>query len=290
MSFSAPRSTRLWTVVLLAGLLSACAQLPANSQRSAADPWERMNRGTHQFNNSVDRAVLKPVATAYRDHVPEPIRTSVTNVLDNLGYPTTIANQFLQGKLKEGLQDTGRFLLNTTFGVAGIFDLASRAGLDKHDEDLGQTLGRWGMPSGPYLVIPLLGPSTVRDTPTRYVDSRTAADQLLDDEVRLFRKDAWEYGRPAISVLDTRAGLLQLDRLRDQAFDEYVFVRDAWMQRREYAVQDGDVEEAPIEIYSDEETGANEDSAPEASDAEPRAPEVNPSGSVPPPKPDSPKP
>lgn len=272
MHFNAPRSTPLWTVVLTSLLCSACSSLPPGAKPNPADPWERMNRSTHRFNDKVDRAVLRPVAVAYRDYVPQFVRTGVDNALENLGYPTVIVNQLLQGKFLAGLQDTGRFLLNSTFGIGGILDPASRAGLDRNDEDFGQTLGRWGVPSGPYLVIPLMGPSTLRDTPTRYADAQTRADQLLDDEVELFDEDWYEYAIGAISVVNTRAELLELDRMRAQAFDEYAFVRDAWLQRREYAVRDGDVEEQPLEVYPDEEI-------PEESETQPPA---DPSGEQPP--------
>lgn len=269
MSVFAPRSTPAWIVVLSGLLASGCASLPPGSEPNPADPWERMNRGTHRFNDKIDRAVLKPVATAYRDHVPKPIRTGVDNVLENLGYPTVIVNQLLQGKLLDGLQDTARFALNSTLGLAGLLDPASSAGLDRHDEDFGQTLGRWGVPSGPYLVIPLFGPSTVRDTPTRYVDSRTRADELLDDEVDLFRENAYEIGIGVLGAINTRAALLDLDEMRAEAFDDYAFVRDAWLQRREYSVHDGEVDEEPLEPEDAgaEETGTGDQPAPQAEPA-----------------------
>jgi phospholipid-binding lipoprotein MlaA len=282
MLLNAPRSTAAWTVVLFALLMSGCATLPPDAQPNPADPWERMNRGTHRFNDRIDRAVLKPVATAYRDHVPQFVRTGVDNALENLGTPTVIVNDLLQGKLVEGLSDTGRFLLNSTFGIGGLLDPASRAGLDKHDEDFGQTLGRWGVPSGPYLVIPLMGPSTVRDTPTRYVDARTRADELLDDEVSLFREDAYEIGIGVVGVVNTRAALLELDELRAEAFDDYAFVRDAWLQRREYMVTDGEVEEeeesdtTEAEGTGAEGTAAEEAAGAEPTGAEPAAPQAEP--------------
>lgn len=261
----APRSTTAWTAVLCSVLLSACAGTPPAAQSNPADPWERVNRGTHRFNNAVDRAVFKPVATAYRDYLPQVVRTGVSNVLDNLEQPSVIVNQFLQGKLFTGLQDTGRFLLNSTFGVAGVFDPATRAGLDKNNEDFGQTLGRWGLSSGPYLVIPFLGPSTARDAPARYVDSFSQVDDLFGREIEFLEEDAFEYGRIALSAVDTRAELLTLDRMRERAFDEYAFVRDAWLQRREYNVRDGDVpEEAPLEEFPDEEMPAEEPVAEES--------------------------
>lgn len=272
----APRSTAAWTAVLCNLLLAACAGTPPASQPNPADPWEKVNRSTHRFNNAIDRAVFKPVATAYRDHVPQPVRTGVGNVLDNLEQPSIIVNQFLQGKLFAGLQDTGRFLLNSTFGLAGIFDLATRAGVDKHDEDFGQTLGVWGVPSGPYLEIPFLGPSTVRDAPGRAIDAFNLS--TFNNEFAILEEDWFEYSRIALSAIDTRAELLSLDRMREQAFDEYVFIRDAWLQRREYNVRDGDVPEAePLEEFPDEEMPQEE---PPAAEEQTQAPPPSPPGAI----------
>ena len=290
MHRSAPRSTRAWTVVLLLGLLSGCASLPPGAKPDAADPWERMNRGTHRFNNALDRAVLRPTAIAYRDYVPRIVRVGIGNVLDNLETPTTIVNQFLQGKVVDGLKDTGRFVMNTTMGIGGLFDPASDAGLPKNDEDFGQTLGKWGVPAGPYLVIPLLGPSTVRDAPARYVDSFNRAPELFDQEVGVLGDTTFEYVRIGLSVLDTRVELLNLDRVREQAYDEYVFVRNGWMQRREYAVRDGDVEEEPLEEFPDEEMPPEDETA-DPEQQEPAGSETdqpNPSGATQPPEAEQP--
>ena len=140
-------------------VLSGCASAGPTRERNP-DPWEGFNRGVHKFNDVIDRNALKPVARAYRDHVPEPVQTGVGNFFTNLTYPATVVNQFLQGKFKEGGQDVLRLLINTTLGWGGIFDVASGAKLPMHDEDSGQTLGRWGVPAGPYLVLPLLGPAS----------------------------------------------------------------------------------------------------------------------------------
>ena len=165
-----------------------------------------MNRGTHRFNNAVDRAVLKPAATAYRDYVPRIVRTGIGNILDNLEYPNTIINQFLQGKLLAGLQDTGRFVLNSTLGVAGLLDPASDAGLPKNDEDFGQTLGKWGVPAGPYFVLPFLGPSTVRDAPARYFDSFNRTAELFDLDLGVLDDTTFELGRPGEGADGTGGG------------------------------------------------------------------------------------
>ena len=148
---------------LLASLLAGCA---TTNMGTPGDPLERMNRATYSFNNAIDRAVLKPVATGYRDHVPELIRNGIDNVLENLAFPTTIVNDLLQLKIGDTLIDLSRFVVNTTIGLGGILDPASHVGLPRNDEDFGQTLGRWGVPSGPFLVLPFFGPSSVRDGPS----------------------------------------------------------------------------------------------------------------------------
>jgi len=262
---------RTAALVVLA-LLGGCASVPADKAHPQ-DPFERVNRATYKFNSALDRAVLKPVATAYRDHVPQFIRTGVSNFLDNLGYPTVIVNDLLQGKFVDGLKDTGRLVLNTTLGVGGLLDPASTVGLSKNDEDFGQTLGKWGVPSGPYLVLPLMGPSTLRDTPTRYVDAQLSMVELLEDEVEFLDEDGFVVGLVVLNVLDTRAGLLSLDSVLGRAYDEYAFVRDSWLKRREFQVRDGDVpDEEPIEEFpmEDEELPPDE-SAGAAPGSEPAA-------------------
>src|SRR5262245_20302942 len=169
--------TRALAGALLLGLLAGCA---TTDMGTPGDPLERMNRATHRFNDSVDRAVLKPVATGYRNHVPQVIRTGVNNFLDNLAFTTTIVNDFLQLKVKDTLIDLGRFTVNTTLGIGGILDPATHFGIPRNDEDFGQTLGRWGVPSGPYLVIPFLGPSSLRDAPSLYADAQTDLRLALD--------------------------------------------------------------------------------------------------------------
>jgi phospholipid-binding lipoprotein MlaA len=239
---------RTAALVVLA-LLGGCASVPADKAHPQ-DPFERVNRATYKFNSALDRAVLKPVAVAYRDHVPQFIRTGVSNFLDNLGYPSVIVNDLLQGKLVDGFKDTGRLLLNTTLGVGGLLDPASSVGLARNDEDFGQTLGKWGVPAGPYLVLPLMGPSTLRDTPARYVDAQLSIVELLEDEVKFLDEDGFVVGIVVLNVVDTRAGLLSLDSVIGRAYDEYAFVRDSWLKRREFQVRDGDVpDEEPIEEF-----------------------------------------
>jgi phospholipid-binding lipoprotein MlaA len=198
------------------------------------DPWEPFNRGVFRFNDAIDRHALRPVASAYAEYTPRWMQTGVTNFFTNLFYPTTILHQFLQGKFKQGSQDVGRFVINTTLGWGGVLDVASGAHLPIHDEDSGQTLGWWGVPSGPYLVLPLIGPSTVRDTPARIADDFT-------QPFRWYNADAERWLSLTLNIVSKRASVLPYDRLVQESYDPYVFIRDAWLQRREYAVRDGNV-------------------------------------------------
>lgn len=229
-------------MILATLALCGCATLPAG-KRDARDPFERANRSVYRFNVAVDRAVAKPVATGYRRHVPVPIRRGIGNFLDNLGYPRTIVNELLQGKLADSGRDSVRLVINTVFGL-GFFDPASRAGLDKHDEDFGQTLGRWGMPAGPYLMLPLLGPSTLRDAIGEVPDEYTTARHYLPDAGE-------RYGVLAIDAIDTRAQLLDTDKLIEGAYDPYAFVRNAWLQRRAYLINDGAISDDADQDSSD---------------------------------------
>lgn len=209
--------------------LAGCAHSPTYDP---SDPLEPVNRGIYKFNDAADTYVLKPVAKGYVWATPTFVRKGVTNFFANLVYPITIVNQFLQGKPAEGFSDTGRFLVNTTLGLGGLFDPATPLGLKAHDEDFGQTFGVWGVGQGWYLMLPFLGPSTNRDltgrlfaiplNPTYYVN---------ESEIVL--------GASALDVINTRAMLLNADRLVRNQFDPYVFIRDAYLQRRRSAVHDG---------------------------------------------------
>ena len=239
-------------IALLALALAGCATTSgrtdadpgAESRAKNRDPIEKLNRGVYRFNDALDRHALRPVAVVYHDHTPSWLQQGIGNFFTNLFYPTTIANQFLQGKLKEGSQDIARFVINTTLGWGGVLDVASGAKLPVHDEDSGQTLGRWGVPPGPYLMLPLLGPATLRDAPARIADDFTQPFRWYDaGNERWFSL--------ALYLTDKRASLLQLDRLVNEAYDPYAFVRDAYLQRRQYAVYDGDVPEEQLEDDSD---------------------------------------
>jgi phospholipid-binding lipoprotein MlaA len=213
---------------------SACVTLPPNSQRLPQDPWESWNRGVYKFNDVLDRAVAKPVAKTYVRFVPQPIRTGVTNFFDNLSTTTVMLNDALQGKFRASANDLGRFLLNSTVGLGGILDPATSAGLDKNNEDFGQTLGHWGVHPGPFFELPLLGPSDVRDAPSRLVDAYTNPHAYIHNAY-------WKWGLYGAYLVDARAGLLSLDETLSHVYDPYAFVRDAYLQRRAYLVSDGKV-------------------------------------------------
>ena len=196
------------------------------------DPWEPMNRAVFRFNDTVDRWALKPVAKGYRAVTPDVVENGVHNVFRNLGEVRNLANNVLQFKMHDAGVDTARFFFNTTFGLLGFFDVATKMGLQRNDEDFGQTLGAWGVKSGPYVVLPLLGASTVRDTVSLYPDSYTSAYRQINDVP--VRNSMF-----ALNLVDTRASLLSAERL--VTGDKYRFVRNAYLQNREFKVKDGDV-------------------------------------------------
>ena len=223
--------------VTVAGCATAPAAGPAGAQTAAApspiDPWENWNRKVYSFNDAIDRAVLKPVAETYRDVVPKLVRTGVDNVLGNIYDVWSTANQFLQGKVQTGFEMGMRVLSNTVFGLGGLLDPATEMGLTRRSEDFGQTLGRWGFPSGPFVVLPLLGPSTVRDAAGLLLD-RQASPAALPETT------AGTYAVTGIELVNVRANLLSAGALLDQvALDRYAFVRDAYLASRRDALYDG---------------------------------------------------
>jgi phospholipid-binding lipoprotein MlaA len=240
------RTVRLALVVLLGFIgLCACATIPPAKERTPADPWEGLNRKVFAFNDTVDRWTLKPVAKAYKKVTPSFVRTGVGNFFHNLQYPSTILNQLLQGKLALAGRDSLRLFVNTVFGVGGLFDVATPNGLAEHDEDLGQTLAVWGVPAGPYVVLPLLGPTSVRDAPATYaqyfVDPLTYADMHWQERAAL----------RALDFVGIRAELLSLEPTLDRVYDRYAFIRDAWAQRRRYLIYDGNPPEEPLDLEED---------------------------------------
>jgi phospholipid-binding lipoprotein MlaA len=211
----------------------ASDETPATRTRNP-DPWESFNRPVFGFNDRVDRYALRPVAVVYAERTPRWMQTGVSNFFTNLFYPTTIVNQFLQGKFKQGSQDVARFVINSTLGWGGVLDVASGAHLPLHEEDFGQTMGWWGVPPGPFLMLPLLGPATVRDTPSVIADEYTRP-------LRWYNSGNERWFSLGLSLVSGRASLLPYDRLLREAYDPYVFMRDAFLQRREYQVRDGNV-------------------------------------------------
>lgn len=219
--------------LLLATLLAISPA--ALAEGDPRDPLESMNRGIHSFNEGFDRALLKPVAESYKAVMPSFARTGVRNFFSNLNDVTVLANDVLQFKLKQSASDLMRLSLNTTLGLAGLLDIASEAGLRKHDEDFGQTLGRWGLGSGAYLVLPFFGPSSVRDAVGLGVD--TVYTDLVYDV------DQWEPRTFAVALraVSVRADLLEAKQAVDAAAlgDNYEFMRDLYLERRQFQVYDG---------------------------------------------------
>lgn len=214
--------------------LSACVTLPPNHPRSPQDPWESWNRGVYRVNDKLDRAIALPVTRAYVRHVPSPIRTGVTNFFTNVNTTVVMVNDALQGKFKAAGNDLGRFIMNSTLGVGGLFDPATPAGLDRNHEDFGLTLGHWGVHPGPFVELPILGPSDVRDGLGKIPDTYLKWTTWVPN--------AWvEYGLYVPDALDIRAALLPLQPTIDQAFDPYAVIRDAYLSRRAYQVSDGKV-------------------------------------------------
>ncbi|MEM9384894.1 MAG: VacJ family lipoprotein [Pseudomonadota bacterium] len=217
-------------------LLSGCASVGGTGEPSQ-DPLEGINRKVLAFNDGADRALLKPLARGYQFITPNPLETGVSNFFLNLRTPWTAVNQLLQGKPKLALADTGRFLLNSTAGIGGLFDVATDSGLEAHREDFGQTLAVWGVPSGNYAVVPFAGPSTLRDGLAGIVDT-------LLYPVRFIEDDTVRWSLLATDVVQTRAKFLSAEALLRG--DRYLFVRDAYLQRREYLINDGEIEEDPF--------------------------------------------
>jgi len=216
----------------LAALLCVSTALGGCATAQRPDPLEPMNRKIFGFNEVVDDNVLKPVATAYQKVVPSPVRTGVTNFFYNLGDPWSAANLLMQGRVKDGLSDVGRFGVNTVAGILGFFDVATGWGLPRHGEDFGQTLGVWGVDSGAYLVLPLLGPSTARDTASLPIDFMARPQGQIGDA-------GVANGLTLLEFVDRRANLLQAGQLLDDiALDKYTFMRDAFLQRRRSLVND----------------------------------------------------
>jgi len=270
-------TTRLSLLSLCLLLLCGCAALPPGSKRDPRDPWERMNRSTYKFNDVLDRAIVKPTAKGYT-HLPRPVQTGVHNFFDNLNYPITIVNDLLQGQVVPFFSDIGRFVFNSTVGLGGLFDPATAAGMQKNNRDFGQTLGKWGVPKGPYVVVPIFGPYTVRDgigavTVDYYANPSNYTKFWVSTSLWLVRG------------VDRRARLLPLDATIQSAYDPYAFIRNAYLQNRDFMVTGGQSQsEEEQEQKLMEEAGQEEieGTAPPAVPA-PKAPQPGPPKSEAPP-------
>ncbi len=235
-------------------LVSGCVSLAENpstvnpvavNNTEIADPWEDWNRGVYIFNERVDQYVLRPVAKSYQQVVPLLIRTSVSNFFSNLTQPTTIVNDLLQGQFEQSLQDTARFVFNSTFGILGLFDFASYLELPLHREDFGQTLAVWNVPPGPYIVLPLLGPSSLRDT------IGLTPEYSYTDALPYLYDNKEYYIATSINIVDRRSQQLGLNKILNLQLDPYSFIKESYTQTRLNAIFNG---EPPIpEDFLDEE-------------------------------------
>lgn len=230
-------------VVMTMTVLSGCASLTSQKEN---DPLEVMNRGVHSFNTQADKYVLEPVAKGYQFVTPDVIDRGITNFFSNLNDISVFVNDVLQFKFNQAVSDGGRFLVNSTVGLLGFIDMATDMGMPKHNEDFGQTLGAYGVGTGPYVVLPLLGPSTLRDT------VGIVADTYVDPIYYIEESDTM-WGVIGLKAIDTRADLISAKKLLDQAsLDEYDFLRSSYFQRREYLVFDGNPPMDDEEFLDDE--------------------------------------
>jgi phospholipid-binding lipoprotein MlaA len=207
------------------------------------DPLEPMNRKVHSFNMALDKAVLRPLAKGYKKVVPSPLRKGVTNFFSNLTTPRSALNNFLQGKPKQGFNEIGRFLFNSTLGLGGLIDIASAGGMERYDENFAQTLSVWGVPDGPYIVLPLWGPNMTSDLFALPVDYYSDIWTYYDNSS--VRSKVW-----GLRLVDLRHRLLSVDSMLDDSADPYITVRESYMQNRDFRIYDGDPPEE--DIYEDE--------------------------------------
>lgn len=249
------RTVQIATFALAAAALAGCSTVQTPTK---GDPLEGLNRTIFTVNDKLDQYALKPVAKGYVFITPQPVRDSVTNFFSNIGDVYIAANNLLQLKITDGVEDIMRIVINTVFGVGGLFDVATLAKLPKHDNDLGLTLGHYGVPAGPYLVLPLFGPSTVRD-------AVGSVGNYYVNPLSYIHPDGLSWALYGLNVINTRANLLNAsDVLEGAALDKYSFVRNAYLQRRQYLLSDGKQsqalpnygDEAPLPKYDDVEGGA----------------------------------
>ena len=237
------RSPVLGALAITLVLLSGCATTQGDSGGVDYDPLEPMNRKMHGFNMAIDKVALRPLARGYKKVVPSPIRRGVTNFFSNLTTPRSALNNFLQGKPKQGFNELGRFLFNSTLGLGGLIDIASAGGMERYDEDFAQTLSVWGVPDGPYIVLPLWGPNMASDVFALPVDYYSDISTYYDNSS--VRSKVW-----GLRLVDLRHRLLSVDSMLDESSDPYITVRESYMQNRDFRIYDGDPPEE--DIYEDE--------------------------------------
>lgn len=269
----------LFFVIGLGGIILGEREVALASD-SANDPLEVVNRPIYVANDFLDDYVGEPVSRFYIDYTPEPIRTSISNFFDNVTYLNVILNDFLQGKGKQGLEDSGRLLINSTFGAFGLFDVATPLGLEKHEEDFGQTLAVWGLWQGPYLVLPLIGPNTVRDVPDLGVSTVTNILFYVSNPVAV--------PVAMLGFIDKRSRLDQAVRFRDEAAVEpYLFTREAYLQHRNFLIYDGNPPINEDDLFLDDSFAEIEEEIPEEAPEkeEIKEPHVGPQTHIPTPTP-----
>jgi phospholipid-binding lipoprotein MlaA len=228
---------------MLALMLSACASIPED-QRVEADPWEPLNQTIFDVNQGFDKVLTKPLAKGYRGVLPGPVRKVVSNFFTNLTTPRSVINNVLQGKPLQGLSETGRFLFNTTVGIGGLFDVATAAGMEEYREDFGQTAAVWGVPDGPYVMLPFLGPQTLRDAILLPVD--IVVDPLYQYENSSIRTKLY-----VLRLINLRHQLLTADKFLEESKNPYVTLRESYLQNRKYEIYDGDPPEEDDDFFDD---------------------------------------
>jgi phospholipid-binding lipoprotein MlaA len=229
------------SAILISMLLSGCAGTQNRHTDPENDPWEGFNRKVFAFNNSLDK-VVRPIAVGYDTVMPDPFQRGVGNFFRNLDSPVTFVNQVLQGKFRQSGSSVGRFLINSTIGLLGFFDVATKMGIPYYNEDLGQTLAKWGYHDSRYLMLPIFGPSTLRDGVGRYTDSYYHPVGRA-----IHGRNEWGYW--IVRGIDQRARYLSQDAELGQAYDPYVLMRDVWIQNRQYQIYDGDPPMADYDLY-----------------------------------------
>lgn len=238
--------------------ISGCAtSIPAapKEERAATDPWEPMNRRTDAFNNNIDRFTLKPLAKGYRAVTPTFVRRGIDNAFSNLRTPLYIVNNLLQGKIQRSFSETGRLIVNSTIGIGGLINVASSMGMDTYREDFGQTFAVWGVSDGPYVVVPFLGPRTLRDTVSIPFDYAADPIRFIDhDQTRLIVR--------AVEIVNTREQLFAAETLIEDSFDRYLAIRESYLQNRNFLIYDGDPPEDE-DFYDDFEDFEDDEPQPE---------------------------